>query len=93
MSKLISASIDVTKIDKSRLFKGKKGTYLSLDIWVNDEEDQYGNTVSINESLTSEEREAGTKKNYIGNGKKVFGWDEAKGSPAPQAASDDDFSF
>jgi len=31
MSKIgINISIDVTKIDKSRLFKGKKGTYMDL---------------------------------------------------------------
>ena len=85
MSRLISASIDVTKIDKSRLFKGKKGTYLGVDIWVNDEEDQYGNSVSINESLTAEERESGVKKNYIGNGKKVFGWGESGSSGGGQS--------
>jgi len=92
MSKLISASIDVTKIDKSRLYKGRKGTYLNLDIWVNDEEDQYGNTVSLNESLTAEERESGARKNYIGNGKKIFGWDDESKSQEDSPA-DEDISF
>ena len=30
MSSIITARIDVQKIDKSRLYKGKKGTYLDI---------------------------------------------------------------
>jgi len=97
MSRLISASIDVTKVEKAKLYKGKKGTYLNVDIWVNDEEDQYGNTVSINQSLTAEEREAKAKKNYIGNGKKVYGWGENKGGDTtpdvPLEAVDEECPF
>ncbi len=69
MSKLITASIDVTKIDKTRLITGKKGTYANLTIWVNDEADQFGNTVSIQQSLSKDERESGVDKIYLGNGK------------------------
>jgi hypothetical protein len=36
MSTLISASIDVTKIDKSKLYNGK---YLNLTISINDQTD------------------------------------------------------
>ena len=46
MAKLISLKIDVSKIDKNRLFKGAKGTYLDLTISVNDEKDQYDNDVA-----------------------------------------------
>jgi len=46
MSKLITAKIDVMKIDKKRLFKGEKGTYLDLTIWINDTPDSYGNILS-----------------------------------------------
>lgn len=69
MAKLITASIDVTKIDKSKLVKGKKGVYANLIIWVNDEVDQFGNNVSIQQSLTKEERESNKDKIYLGNGK------------------------
>ena len=69
MSKLITASIDVTKLNKSKFIKGKKGTYANLTIWVNDEPDQFGNDVSVQQSLTKEEREAGAEKIYLGNGK------------------------
>lgn len=63
MSKLVFAKIDVTKIDKERLFKGKKGTYLDLNIWINDEPDKYGNDISIQQSTKK-----GEDKIYLGNG-------------------------
>ena len=86
MSRLLSISIDVTKLNKSRFYKGAKGTYASLDIWIEDEKDQYGNDASVSESLTKEEREAKAKKNYVGNGKKLYGWvvDGYPKSSAPQ---------
>ncbi|MCH9666174.1 MAG: hypothetical protein K0U41_10075 [Gammaproteobacteria bacterium] len=69
MAKLITASIDVSKIDKTKLVKGKKGVYANLTMWLNDEPDQFGNHLSIQQSLSKEEREAGTAKIYLGNGK------------------------
>lgn len=69
MAKLITASLDVTKIVKEKLVKGKKGTYANLTIWVNDEVDQFGNDVSIQQSLSKDERESGAPKIYLGNGK------------------------
>lgn len=80
MSRLLSLSIDVTKLDKSRFYKGKSGTYANLDVWINDEPDQYGNHASVSENLTKEERESGAKKNYVGNGKKIYGWGESSPS-------------
>lgn len=64
MSKLLQCKIDVSKIDKSLLFKGKKGTYMDVLIWINDKPDQYGNDCSI-----AQKTKMGEDKNYIGNGK------------------------
>jgi hypothetical protein len=64
MSKLINAKIDVLKIDKSLLFKGAKGTYLDLTIWINDKPDQFGNDISIEQRTKK-----GDNKIYLGNGK------------------------
>lgn len=72
MSKLISASIDVNKISKDRLYKGKKGTYLKLTFDLKDEADQYGNNVSIWEEQTEEERKSKANRNFLGNGKVVW---------------------
>jgi hypothetical protein len=64
MSRLLTASIDVTKIEKSLLFTGKKGTYLNLSIWFNDTPDQFGNDCSIQQTTKKDE-----PKIFLGNGK------------------------
>ena len=64
MGKLINAKIDVTKIEKNLLFKGKQGTYLDLSIWINDKPDQFGNDVSIQQRTKKDE-----PKIFLGNGK------------------------
>ncbi len=69
MQKLISLSIDVEKLDPKRLYKGKKGKYLSATLFLKEEVDQYGNNGFIVESITKEEREAGQKGTIIGNAK------------------------
>lgn len=84
MAKLLSLKIDVTKIDKSRLFKGAKGTYLDLTVALNDELDQYGNDVSAWQGQTKEEVQAKEQKTYLGNGK-VFWSNDAKADPVHEA--------
>jgi hypothetical protein len=69
MQKLISLNIDVSKIDAKRLYKGKKGQYLSATLFLKEEVDQYGNNGFIVESITKEEREKGLKGTIIGNAK------------------------
>ena len=73
MQKLISLSIDVDKLDVKRLYKGKKGKYLSATLFLKEETDQYGNNGFIVESITKEEREAGKKGTIIGNAKFMAG--------------------
>lgn len=88
MSKLLSLSIDVTKLDKSRFYKGNKGTYAKLDVWVSDEPDKYGQDASVSESLTKEERDAGNKKKYVGSGKKIYGWGDSPKPSSPSVSED-----
>ena len=57
--------IDVTKIDKEKLFIGKKGTYLDFVI-IDTPNSEYGNAMIV-ESITKEEREAGKKGTILGN--------------------------
>jgi len=72
MSKLLSASIDLAKIDKSKIKVSDKGQkFLNIDIWINDEPNQWGQNVSINIQQSKEERERKVKKVYIGNGKSM----------------------
>lgn len=76
----LSVRIDVTKIDKSRLYKGAKGTYLDLTTFVDtDQQDQYENNGFISQSTTKEEREGNVQTPILGN-VKVFYTDS--GSPA-----------
>jgi hypothetical protein len=89
MSTLISLSIDVTKVTKEALQKGK---YLNLTIAINDEVNQYNQNVSAWESQSKEDREAKVERNYVGNGKVVFTEGlvnavptEEKKKPAPKA--------
>jgi hypothetical protein len=69
----ISIKLDVTKIDKARLFKGEKGTYLDLTTFVElDEADQYGNHGFIAQEQSKEERDSGAEKPPILGNCKVF---------------------
>ena len=64
MSKLLFGKINLSKIDKTKLFKGEKGIYLDLTIWLNDKPDNYGNDMSIEQSVKQ-----GEDKIFIGSGK------------------------
>lgn len=85
MSKVgISVKIDVTKIEKARLFEGQKGKYLDATMFVDlDELDQYGNSGMITQDVTKEERDAGTKGPILGNAK-VFWRDDGTGQQSGQ---------
>ena len=90
MSTLISLSIDVTKITKSKI---KDGKYLDVTISVDDATNQWGKNASIYESQTKEERQEKASKAYIGGGKVVWtdgsikvaekSSNEPKATPAP----------
>lgn len=75
MSKLLTGSIDLNKIDKTKIVSTDKNgnpfengaKYLNVVVWLNDEADKYGNNASIQISQSKEEREAGVKAIYIGN--------------------------
>lgn len=86
--KIISLSIDVTKIDKERLYRGKKGTYLNANVVLKDEKDSYGNDGFVSEKISQEERESGVKGAILGNAKIVFDSDDEK-KPEEQVFTDD----
>ena len=71
MSNIVNASLDLTKIEKSKIIKGKKGSYINITMFINDENDQYGNNTSVIISQTKEEREAKIPRVYLGNGRTV----------------------
>lgn len=73
MSKLMSLSIDLSKIDKSKITEGKNGAkYYSLTIELKDEKDQYGNDLTAWTTQTKEDRESKVNRTYLGNGKIIY---------------------
>jgi nucleoside-triphosphatase THEP1 len=83
---LIALKIDVTKLDKSRFFKGKTGAvYADLIVNLKDDlaPDEYGNCGFISQSVTKEERLTGTRLPICGNAKLLAG---AKAAATPTTA-------
>lgn len=92
----ISIKIDVTKIDKAALYKGEKGTYLTLVVWPNrDGEDDYGNYAGVKQDLGKDRRDE--KAPFIGNAKIIKRKNAApppknyEKLPTKQEAGDEDF--
>ena len=88
----IRIKLDVTKIEKHRLFKGKKGgIYLDATTFINlDEQDQYGQNGFISQDVSKEERDQGVKGPIIGNVKVFYRDDE---QPRQEQPPEDDIPF
>ena len=102
MSALVSFSLEIDKISKSKIVMGKNGKkYYNLALSVNDQTNQYGQNVAVFDSQSEEERKAKKPKDYLGNGKVVWtdGYifkAEQQASSAPKQHSqpqDDDLPF
>ena len=76
---MITLSINVSKIDKTRLFAGKQGKYLDA-VLIDTPNSEYGDYMIV-ESITKAEREAGKKGTILGNAKIVT-------KTVPQSAND-----
>jgi hypothetical protein len=94
----VNLSIDVTKLDKARFYKGAKGTYANLTAYIDSEKDQYDQNGGIQEQATQDERANKVKMPFVGN-VKIFWTDSPAigGSPkqAEHAAAlaDEDIPF
>lgn len=72
MSAIVNFSLDLTKLPKEKMIKGKKGTYIDLTAYIG-RVDNFGNNASFAVSQTKEEREdENVERIYVGNGKVVF---------------------
>ena len=90
MASIITQSIDVTKITKSKLRDGK---YLDITTNVEDATNKFGQNVSTYESQTKEERGSKTPKNYLGNGKEFVFNDNGGTQTMATETVDDDLPF
>ena len=80
----VSLKIAVNDIDKARLFKGQKNTYLDATVFIDlDQLDQYGNSGMITQDVSKEEKQQGVKGNILGNCK-VFWSDSGQAPQQPQ---------
>ena len=68
MSKIgVSIRLNVSKIDKARLFRGEKGVYLDATAFIDlDQLDQYGNSGMITQSWKDQQKGEGA---ILGNSK------------------------
>lgn len=72
MSAVVNFSLDVSKLPKEKMIKGKKGTYINLSASINDETNDFGQNVSIFVAQSKEDRDSKQAKSYVGNGKVVW---------------------
>lgn len=79
MSKLLTGSIELSKIDKSKIVEKNGRKWLNISVWLNDDKDQYGNCASIQISSKKDEQ-----KIYIGNLKEY----ESKSVEQPQNSAE-----
>ena len=86
MATLLKGFLNLSKCKNPEYLKQTKAGDVGVwvNIWLNDEPDQYGNTLSIQLNQSKEQREAGVKKVYICNAKP----NEAAQNVAPQTESD-----
>ena len=63
---IISASLDVNKIDKTKFYQGKKSNYLNIAL-IPTPESPYGNAYMVVQDVGREAREAGEKGAILGN--------------------------
>ena len=93
MAQILSGSIDLSKIDKTRITEKDGRKWYNVSIIVNDEADKYGNNASIQQGQTKEEREAKEKPVYLGNAKTVWSSDGKTPKEKEKPANGDDLPF
>jgi hypothetical protein len=94
MAEILSGSINLNLIKKENIKEvtlkdGSTAKFLNINISINNEVDQYGNVAGLTISQSQEERQAKTKKVYLGNLKRV--WSDAP-APTLETSKQDDLS-
>jgi len=86
MKELIKGSIDVLKINKDKLYTGKKGKYLNV-VLIPTPNSDYGDWMIVEET-TEEERKAGEKGTILGNAKVLVKKEEASQDKKSESETD-----
>lgn len=82
---MITAKINVMKIEKARLFKGQDGTYLDITL-IPTPNGKYGDYMVV-QSISKEERESGKKGIILGNAKIIGAKPAQSSAPPPSGQS------
>ena len=99
---ILRASIDVTLIDKAKIKdatrkNGNPAKFYEMVIFIDDEENQYGQVGKIVESITLDEKNAGVKGTILGNlsptGKKAEPSPKVERVVHPASTENDDIPF
>ena len=72
MSAIVNFSLDLSKLPKEKMVKGKKGTYINLSLSVKNETKSYGKNAYVFIAQSQEEREAKQDKTLCGSGQVVW---------------------
>ena len=88
MSKIgVRIKLDVSKIEKARLFKGAKGVYLDATCFIDlSEKDQYGNSGMVTQDVSKEERDQKIRGPILGNVEIFYKEDQSVPQQNQQAA-------
>lgn len=90
----VQINIDVTKIEKERLFKGEKGTYLDATVFIDlDQQDEYGRNGMITQDVSKEERTNGVQGPILGNAKVFWKGNQNQQQSQQQTDPDDSIPF
>lgn len=87
---MITGKIDVSKIDKTKLYQGKTAKFLDI-VLIPKKDDKYGDDYMIVQGLPKAERDAGNRGAILGNAKIMgqkpgFGGGQAARRPEPTDA-------
>lgn len=88
MNKTITGSINVSKIDKEKLFPGKQGKYLNI-VLIPTPASDYGDYMIV-QSVSKEERDRGIKGAILGNAKLAGGAQSPRTVSAQDSKPQDD---
>ena len=81
---MISLKINLSKIDKNKIFSGKDGAKY-IDILLIPKQTQYGDYMAV-QSISKADRDAGQKSPILGNGKNI-GTTQQQQPPAQSGGS------
>lgn len=83
---IIRCKLNVSLVDKTKLFTGEKGKYMDITLLENKNgTDQYGNDFMVVQDIGKEARERGEKGPILGNGKYVGAKTSAPAPSQPAA--------